>query len=123
MPPLASLEPERPRHAHNRYPAGEFDLLGFLQRAGIEVQREIPSPYGSVYEIECPWEHEHSCSGERDTVVGILTGGGAWFKCFHDDQSNCGERGWREFREKVAPNGGLSRGSIYDRRRGEVSIG
>ncbi len=118
LPALADPYTERPKHSP--YPAGEFDLLGFLQRAGIEVERESPSPYGRIFEVECPWEHEHSCSGSRDTVVGVLTGGGAWFKCFHDGQSNCGERGWREFREAVVP--AKPAGSIYARRRREVSI-
>jgi hypothetical protein len=118
LPPLP--EPELPATDYRRDYPGEYDLIGFLSGAGVAVQREVSSPYGAVYEIECPWESEHTTGGNRDTVVGVLAGGGAWFKCMHD---HCSERGWREFREAVAPTVMHWRGSIYARRRGEVSIG
>jgi hypothetical protein len=118
LPPLP--EPERPAVGYPRDYPGEYDLLGFLSNAGIAIQQEVSSPYGAVYEIECPWETEHTTGGNRDTVVGVLTGGGAWFKCMHE---HCAHRGWREFTETVAPAVGFRRGSIYARRRREVSIG
>lgn len=118
LPPLE--EPERPAVGYPRDYPGEYDLLGFLSNAGIAIQREVSSPYGAVYEIECPWETEHTTGGNRDTVVGVLTGGGAWFKCMHE---HCAHRGWREFTETVAPAVGFRRGSTYARRRREVSIG
>lgn len=120
LPALPELE--RPAVDYGASYAGEYDLLGFLSSASVGIQREVSSPYGAMYEIECPWECEHTTGGNRDTVVGVLAGGGAWFKCMH---AHCEGRGWREFREVVAPASlpSLCRGSVYARRRGEVSIG
>lgn len=118
LPPLP--EPKRPAVDYRADYTGEYDLLGFLSSAGIAIQREISSPRGRVFEIECPWESEHTTGGNRDTVVGVLAGGGAWFCCMH---AHCTHRGWGEFREAVAPFVRIRNGSIYGRRRGEVSIG
>lgn len=53
------------------------------------------------YHVECPWINEHT-QGEAVQEASVwTTGDGKWcFRCFHN---HCADRGWQDFRQRVAP--------------------
>lgn len=73
--------------------AGDFatlDAVRWFAAHGLYVGHIA----GNVHEVVCPWEHEHSTAGRRDTIVFEADGGG-WpgFFCHH---AHCDGRGIRE---------------------------
>ena len=72
-------------------------LPEWLTRHGVQFVA-----YGERYMIECPWEHLHTAhTGIRQTCVWEDQDGQWCFHCFH---SHCADRGWKDFRNEVAPN-------------------
>jgi hypothetical protein len=57
---------------------GSRDVLAILDAAGMVLRDR-----GDVIDIRCPWIADHTDRTETGTAVGVLDGGGVWFKCHH----------------------------------------
>jgi hypothetical protein len=74
----------------------ETDLLDFLDARGVGY-KQIKEGH---WDVECPWEEEHTESSFGDTVVTFL-GNKFGFGCKH---AHCVGRNWHTFREAVDPD-------------------
>ena len=80
---------------------GEFvGLADWLAKNNVKVTGERKREGDSdALIIECPWADEHTSHTQFGTAV--FEKDGKWaFHCFHD---HCSDRGWADFRSKVAP--------------------
>lgn len=97
---LADAEPEPapppPRRSTTRAPrAADFDIYRFVAET-YPGSRPMTMPGGGMrWEIECPWEAEHSSKSPRDTMISIGADGKPGFSCLHD---HCADRDWTAFR-------------------------
>ncbi len=100
----AEPAPRRPAPAPRRTPPGrsreEFDVYRFIAATYPGSRPEQLRTGGMRWEIECPWEAEHSSSSPRDTMISADSTGKLGFSCLHD---HCAERGWTEFRKFHEP--------------------
>jgi hypothetical protein len=85
-----------------RKPEGMPSLGEWLDDKGVRYDLGSHDLYGTVYKLhECPWGRFHT--DEKDGVghAAVFERDGKWaFSCCHD---HCSSRGWRDFREQVAP--------------------
>ena len=59
-----------------------LDIVAWFEARGLYVGHI----YGNRHEVICPWEHEHSDSTPRDTIIFEAQGKGDWagFFCHHE---------------------------------------
>lgn len=95
--PESSRQPPRPPRQVRR---AEFDIYRFVMETYPSVRPEAMRDGGMRWEIDCPWEGEHSSSSPRDTMISVDGSGVLGFSCLHD---HCAHRGWTEFRKYHQP--------------------
>lgn len=98
---IASLyqeEPPKPTRENN-YGGGNFDLVEFFNKHGIEY-RSVRTSTGTRYILkECPFGGpDHS---DPDSMVFQYDNGAIEFKCFHN---SCQHYHWKDFRLHFDPN-------------------
>ena len=82
--------------------ATDAQLLNYLRSWNIPVQNTRSQPSGAVYDILCPWSSEHTDEVQGDTDSAVMAVDGKYaFHCFHN---SCDGRGWKDFRQQVAPS-------------------
>lgn len=82
----APVPKQAPRAApRSRAPRdGEFHGLEFMAATYPSVRADDFGGGSTVWDIECPWESEHSSKGgDRDTIVTRYADGKMGFKCLH----------------------------------------
>lgn len=103
---LEDAEPEKPRaeppppRTPRRGARQDFDIYHFVASSYPGSRPDSMRDGGMRWEIECPWEGEHSSSSPRDTMISIDGAGKLGFSCLHD---HCADRGWTEFRKHHDP--------------------
>ena len=96
----APVMPPNKQRAARLYPAREeFDIYRFMAECYPGVRADFGSGV-TRWDIECPWEGDHSSSSPRDTMVSFSGGSGPGFSCLHD---HCKDRHWRDFRKHHQP--------------------
>jgi hypothetical protein len=91
--------PRRKPRARRAYRGPHRGLDKILEKAGVEVFREIPDTNAErVYLIACPWAKEHTAGDMSGTRVGQYPDGACFFCCEH---AHCDHRGWRDFYRQV----------------------
>lgn len=96
--PAPAAQPERARKQHTQ--TGErFDIYRFMAENYGGARPDFSDGL-TRWEIECPWEHEHSSKSPRDTMISFSADAGPGFSCLHD---HCKERHWKDFREHHEP--------------------
>lgn len=96
---VAPAPAEPKRTTPKRAPVDRFDIYRFMAETYPGSRADFSGNL-TRWEIECPWEHEHSSSSPRDTMVSLDASGVHGFNCLHD---HCQDRGWAEFREYHEP--------------------
>ena len=96
---VAPAPPEPKRTTPKRTPVDRFDIHRFMAETYPGSRADFTGDI-TRWEIECPWEHEHSSSSPRDTMVTLGADGVHGFSCLHD---HCQARHWRDFREHHEP--------------------
>lgn len=93
-PPL-SLKKSKPRRLMG-HRVNEKSLESWL------IEHHIPFDIkDDKFCIDCPWEHLHTAdTGDKQTCVWEEPDGRFAFHCFH---GHCDGKGWKEFRQAVAP--------------------
>jgi putative DNA primase/helicase len=95
--PASESTPPPQRQPRTRPPRRqEFDVYRFVAETYPSSRPQPMRDGGMRWEIECPWEGEHSSSSPRDTMISIDGAGKLGFSCLHD---HCADRGWTEFRK------------------------
>lgn len=93
--PRSAPAPHAPR-------VGDFDGLEFMATAYPGVHADDFGGGSTVWDVECPWESEHSSKGgDRDTIVTRYADGKMGFKCLH---AHCEGRTWKDFRRFHQPD-------------------
>lgn len=98
---VAQANANRP-HQTTEHREAAFDRSAFRAL----IQRHDPSAKERqrrdriAYDIECPWEGEHSSSSPRDTVVSFTDDDVPNFSCLH---GHCKNRHWQDFRAFLDP--------------------
>lgn len=96
---VAPAPPQPKPRPSKRQTADRFDIYRFMAEAYPGARADFSQGI-TRWEIECPWEHEHSSSSPRDTMVSFSADTGPGFSCLHD---HCRDRHWRDFREHHEP--------------------
>lgn len=96
---VAPAPPPEPKRPTPRAAADRFDIYRFMAETYPGSRADFAQGV-TRWEIECPWEHEHSSSSPRDTMVSFSPDSGPGFSCLHD---HCRDRHWRDFREHHEP--------------------
>lgn len=97
---IANMFPEeRPTPSReNNFGRGQFDIVDFLNKHGLEY-RTVNTGLGTRYILkECPFDPSHK---DPDSMVFQHTNGALEFKCFH---SSCDHYHWKEFRLHFEPD-------------------
>jgi P4 family phage/plasmid primase-like protien len=89
-------EPKPPQHRPVRVRQAEFNIYEFVALTYPGSRMESVRSGGTRWEIECPWEGEHSSSSPRDTMISVDSQGRLGFSCLHD---HCAQRDWTTFRK------------------------
>lgn len=78
----------------------QFNLREFIEKYGIEVEKEVPiSGGGTKYVLkECPFDSQHKAP---DSALFELPNGAIAFKCYHN---SCSQYDWRAFRLHFDPH-------------------
>ncbi len=98
--PARAPQPTQPPRQSRRGPKVDFDIYRFMAENYPGQRPETLRAGGMRWEIECPWETDHSSSSPRDTMISIDAAGVLGFSCLHD---HCSHRGWTEFRKQHDP--------------------
>jgi hypothetical protein len=93
--------PPPTRRAPGRARREEFDIYRFMAENYPGARADFTSGGVTRWEIECPWEHEHSSKSPRDTMISFSADKGPGFSCLHD---HCRDRHWRDFRKYHQPD-------------------
>lgn len=89
-----------PKSARKRATGERFDIYRFMAERYPSARPEFLAGGITRWEIECPWEHEHSSKSPRDTMITLGADGVLGFSCLHD---HCRHRHWSDFREYHEP--------------------
>lgn len=96
------IKVEQPqRRQYNGNVNGEqFNLREFIEKYGIEVEKEVPISGGGTKYIlkECPFDSQHKAP---DSALFELPNGAIAFKCYHN---SCSQYDWRAFRLHFDPH-------------------
>ena len=77
------------------------DLTKWLTKHKVNILGARQAGTAEMLFVPCPWEAQHTTAfGNKDTAVFTHTDGVWCFHCFHE---HCQQRGWKEYRAKVAP--------------------
>lgn len=93
-------QPQRRQYNGNGGMQEQFNLREFIQKYGIEVEKEVPiSGGGTKYVLaECPFDSQHKAP---DSALFELPNGAIAFKCYHN---SCSQYDWRAFRLHFDPH-------------------
>lgn len=93
-------QPQRRQYNGNGNTQEQFNLREFIQKYGIEVEKEVPiSGGGTKYVLaECPFDSQHKAP---DSALFELPNGAIAFKCYHN---SCSQYDWRAFRLHFDPH-------------------
>lgn len=89
-----------------------FDISAFRQlvQRHDPAAKEVRKRGRIAYDIECPWESEHSTKSPADTLASYSDDGKPAFSCLH---GHCTERHWQDFRAFVDPEYAAWRGNGF----------
>ena len=99
---IAGTVPEpikpKPDRAQSAQYGEAFDVVAFLSRHGLRVDRENDKEGWHHWILaECPFNPDHTAP---DAMIAQYGNGALTFKCLHN---SCSGYGWKELREKLEP--------------------
>lgn len=81
-----------------QYTGAKFDIVGFMDKHGIEVEQEVKDRDYTRYRLkECPFNPDHK---GKDVAIFQDNSGKLRFKCFHH---SCADKHWSDVRELFEP--------------------
>lgn len=107
---VANLLPEPPKPSPgNNWGRDKFDLRAFMQKHGIQVQKEVHTDLGTRFILDhCVFNPEHKA---KDAMIFQYNDGSIAYKCFH---ASCSQYTWRDVRLLFEPDAYSSRQEYMD---------